>query len=141
MRVNKKNGKIKLQTSLHIKKAGKLVVFRPFRSILNFIICKKKNGRCPGRKPKFRPGPRFPVFRGIRATPFKSGISQAQPPLLNGCAALPIANAKNATPKIRYYSSPRRKSTANISELNPTATGEYTLPPFVSFTCAITEVR
>ena len=139
MRVNKKNGKIKLQTSLHIKKAGKLVVFRPFRSILNFIICKKKNGRCSGRK--FRPEPRFPVFRGIRATPFKSGISQVQPPLLNGCAALTIANAKNATPKIRRYSSPRKKSTANISELNPTATGEYTLPPFVSFTYAMTEVR
>ena len=119
MRVNKKNGKIELQISSHIKKAGKLVVFRPFRSILNFIICKKENGRCSGRK--FRPEPRFPVFRGIRATPFKSGISQAQPPLLNGCAALPIANAKNATPKIRRYSSPRKKSTANISELNPTA--------------------
>lgn len=117
MRVNKKKWKIKFQISSQKEKmgvapAGNSVRSRAFQCSVAYV----------------------PLHS-------KAGFRQAQPPLLNGCAALPIANAKNATPKIRRYSSPRRKSTANISELNPTATGEYMLPSFVSFTCAMTEVR
>ena len=70
MRVNKKNGKIKFSNlfakrKMGVAPAGSSVRSRAFQCSVAYV----------------------PLHS-------KAGFRQAQPPLLNGCAALPIANAK-----------------------------------------------